>query len=176
MYNLNTLGKRKEEQGFTLIELLVVISIIGLLSSVVLAGLQSARVKARDARRLSEAKSIQTALALYHLDYGLYPSGNDTGADNGWDDSDIGDGFITGLTGSNVRSDNPSGGVYMRITPKDPLDPDGADSVCGQSYAYETQSGRTTYRLVVKPESSSLAGLPDCGLCSGKYDVCFVPN
>ncbi len=59
-------------RGFTLIELLVVISIIGILSSVVLASLNSARAKARDARRMSDLNSIQIALEMYYLDYGTY--------------------------------------------------------------------------------------------------------
>jgi len=54
-----------ESRGFTLIELLVVIAIIGMLSSVVLASLNSARQKSRDARRLADIKQIQTALELY---------------------------------------------------------------------------------------------------------------
>lgn len=60
--------------GFTLIELLVVIAIIGILSSVVLASLNTARAKARDARRLSDLKQIQAALAMYYSDNGAYPS------------------------------------------------------------------------------------------------------
>ena len=52
-------------RGFTLIELLVVIAIIGILSSVVLASLNSARAKSRDAKRLSDIKSLQLALELY---------------------------------------------------------------------------------------------------------------
>lgn len=58
--------KGQKERGFTLIELLVVIAIIGLLSSVVLASLNGARKKGRDARRLSDVKQLQTALELYY--------------------------------------------------------------------------------------------------------------
>ena len=70
----------KQEHGFTLIELLVVIAIIGILSSVVLASLNSARVKARDAKRISEVRQIQTALALYYDTYGQYPGSGECGA------------------------------------------------------------------------------------------------
>lgn len=56
--------KKGPTRGFTLIELLVVISIIGLLSSVVLASLNSARAKGRDARRLSDIKQLQVAMEL----------------------------------------------------------------------------------------------------------------
>ena len=55
----------KRNKGFTLIELLVVIAIIGILSSVVLASLNNAREKARDARRISDVKNIQLALELH---------------------------------------------------------------------------------------------------------------
>ncbi|PIT91375.1 hypothetical protein COU17_01105 [Candidatus Kaiserbacteria bacterium CG10_big_fil_rev_8_21_14_0_10_49_17] len=61
-------------RGFTLIELLVVIAIIGLLSSVVLASLNSARAKARDARRVSDLKQLQLALELYYDSNGSYPN------------------------------------------------------------------------------------------------------
>lgn len=59
----NMLKNRKK--GFTLIELLVVIAIIGILSSVVLASLNSARQKSRDAKRVSDIKQIQLALELF---------------------------------------------------------------------------------------------------------------
>lgn len=67
----NTL--RGKEKGFTLIELLVVIAIIGILSSVVLASLNSARRKSRDARRQADLKQLQTALELYYNDNNAYP-------------------------------------------------------------------------------------------------------
>ncbi len=56
----------KSHKGFTLIELLVVIAIIGILSSVVLASLNSARKKGRDARRIADLKQLQLALELYY--------------------------------------------------------------------------------------------------------------
>jgi prepilin-type N-terminal cleavage/methylation domain-containing protein len=61
------------KRGFTLVELLVVISIIGVLSSTVFASLGSTRTKARDARRMSDIKNIQTALELYKDTFGEYP-------------------------------------------------------------------------------------------------------
>lgn len=66
----------KKGRGFTLIELLVVIAIIGILSSVVLASLNSARKKGRDARRIADLKQIQLALELYYDSYPLigYPA------------------------------------------------------------------------------------------------------
>lgn len=58
--------KKRFIAGFTLIELLVVIAIIGVLASIVLASLNSARRKSRDARRITDIKQIQLALELYY--------------------------------------------------------------------------------------------------------------
>lgn len=65
---------KNNSKGFTLIELLVVIAIIGILSSVVIASLNSARKKGRDVRRVEDIKSIQLALELYYDENGSYPS------------------------------------------------------------------------------------------------------
>jgi prepilin-type N-terminal cleavage/methylation domain-containing protein len=69
-----TVVRNKRQTGFTLIELLVVIAIIGLLSSVIILGLNSARVKSRDAKRLSEVKQVSSALELYFNQNNAYPS------------------------------------------------------------------------------------------------------
>jgi prepilin-type N-terminal cleavage/methylation domain-containing protein len=60
-------------RAFTLIELLVVIAIIGVLSSVVLASLNSARDKAMDAKRSSDMNQVITALELFYDANGRYP-------------------------------------------------------------------------------------------------------
>ena len=65
--------KLNKKSGFTLIELLVVIAIIGVLASVVLASLNSARRKSRDARRVADVKQLQLALELYFDAKGEYP-------------------------------------------------------------------------------------------------------
>ncbi len=64
-----------KKQGFTLIELLVVIAIIGLLSTLAVVALGNARTKARDAKRMSDLKQVQTALELYYTDKNAYPTG-----------------------------------------------------------------------------------------------------
>lgn len=63
----------KTKQGFTLIELLIVIAIIGVLAAVIVASLLVAKEKARDTKRISEIKEIQTALESYYTDHGQYP-------------------------------------------------------------------------------------------------------
>ncbi len=63
---LKNIIMRNKSKGFTLIELLVVIAIIGILSSVVLASLNSARQKSRDAKRVADMKQLQLALELYY--------------------------------------------------------------------------------------------------------------
>ncbi len=63
----------KKQKGFTLIELLVVIAIIGILSSVVLASLSTARAKSRDARRISDIGQMQLSLEMYFDSSSSYP-------------------------------------------------------------------------------------------------------
>lgn len=108
--------KNKKNFGFTLIELLIVIAIIGLLSSVVFASLNSARKKARDARRLSDINQVQIALEMYYDKNNAYPDNTDNDC-SGWDSGfnggqGSGDPFIQPL-----ETDS-----FMRKTPGDPID------------------------------------------------------
>ena len=54
----------KNQKGFTLIELLVVIAIIGLLSTMAVVSLNSARGKARDAKRVSDVKQLSNLVEM----------------------------------------------------------------------------------------------------------------
>ncbi|MFM2414331.1 MAG: protein ral secretion pathway protein [Candidatus Parcubacteria bacterium] len=58
--------KKNNRSAFTLIELLVVVAIIGILSTIVIASVNTARRRSRDSRRQQDMKSIQTALDLYY--------------------------------------------------------------------------------------------------------------
>lgn len=55
---------RIKNKGFTLIELLVVIAIIGLLATIVMVSLNSARVKARNVRRNADILQLVKAFQL----------------------------------------------------------------------------------------------------------------
>jgi prepilin-type N-terminal cleavage/methylation domain-containing protein len=65
--------QKNKDSGFTLIELLVVVSIISLLSSVVLASLNSVRIKGRNTARLEAVHTLRNAFYL-SLGSGNFPS------------------------------------------------------------------------------------------------------
>lgn len=60
------------KKGFTLIELLVVISIVGFLTSVVLASLSSARTNTKRASVQRSGIELRNAMALYYSTNGNY--------------------------------------------------------------------------------------------------------
>ncbi len=64
----------RKNSGFTLIELLVVVSIIAILSTLIVVYFNTAKMSARDSRRLSDVKQIQLALKMYYNDVGIYPT------------------------------------------------------------------------------------------------------
>ena len=61
-----TRGTCKKSNGFTLFELLVSISIIGIMTALAAVAYSGAQKKARDARRVEDIRSIQTAAEQYY--------------------------------------------------------------------------------------------------------------
>ena len=126
---------KNTKSGFTLIELLVVVAIIGLLSTLSILALNSARARARDAKRVADVKQIQTALEMYYNDMGNYP-------------------LTASVTpGAAIYSPNDPTHPFLKQVPAPPTPADG--SACATaaltSYTYtntNTAGGGGTYTLV----------------------------
>ena len=129
-------------RGFTLIELLVVISIIGLLASIVLASLTTARTKARDANRTESINQVKTALELYYDANSSYVSSPDVALD-------------TALTG-------PLTPTYISRIPTDPK---------GGTYRYynAAQNPATYYAIYVPYETKSACYMCGGAFCQPGY-------
>lgn len=65
----------KPTKGFTLIEIIIVITIIGIISTIVLSSLNSARDKSHTALAQRELTEIRSAMEVLYSDTGTYPNG-----------------------------------------------------------------------------------------------------
>lgn len=68
------LKKDQRTAGFTLIELMIVLFILGLLAMLVAPRLMGRVGKAKQKATQAQIQMLSTALDLYHLDVGRYPS------------------------------------------------------------------------------------------------------
>jgi general secretion pathway protein G len=66
--------KKQKQTGFTIVELLIVIVVIGILATITIVAYNGIQQRGRDARRLSDIKSVEQALQLYYADNGSYPA------------------------------------------------------------------------------------------------------
>ncbi|OIO30553.1 hypothetical protein AUJ77_01940 [Candidatus Nomurabacteria bacterium CG1_02_43_90] len=130
-------SKNQKKLGFTLIELLVVIAIIGVLATIILASLNSARAKARDAQRAESIRQVQTALELYYNTNGFYISSPDLILNNA---------LTPALTPTYISK--------IPLTPSNP----------GTPYRYynAAQSPATYYAIYIPYEKK-----PACYVCGG---------
>jgi prepilin-type N-terminal cleavage/methylation domain-containing protein len=132
--------------GFTLLELLIVLAIIGILTTVVVVGLNEGTAQARDAERQADLRNLQSAVERYKTQYGRYPAGCN-GA-NSWSgqpgtDYECTDGsraYILGYEAGKPFVPNFIEGL--------PLDPklNGTNS----GYMYLTNADGSSYKIMVK--------------------------
>lgn len=127
------------KKGFTLIELLVVIAIIGVLSTLAVVALGSARQKANDAKRLSDVKQIQTALELYYTDHNQYPTTTAAYVNLGDATHDCLSSTL-GFVATGAGCVTP----YMNLVPTDPTD--------GTYYQYKSVDPYTSYIITANLE------------------------
>ena len=135
-------SKKNKDSGFTLIELLVVVAIIGILSSIVLSSLNSARLKARDVKRKEDMVQLRSALEMYYSTNWTYPSSGGS-----WRGAVSYGGYGTGATGY-IPGLVPT---YISILPLDPR---------GTLDGYLYLSDGINYKLLshVSPESYPSSG------------------
>lgn len=96
--------KRLHKKGFTLIELMIVIVILGLLSTVIVPRILHRPEEARRVKAKVDIKNIESALALFKVDTGRFPTTSE--------------GLEVLVSNPGIKGYNPDG--YLDKIPKDP--------------------------------------------------------
>jgi len=129
----------KLQKAFTLIELIVVIAIIGILAAMSIGSYSNIQKSARDAKRLSDMKDIQTGLAQYYAENGHYEgvrTYGESGPCGGWDSS------YNDTNGNGIPFVDflQTSGIMDKI-PTDPKDAQWANN-CGNYAYYRYNAGK----------------------------------
>ena len=116
--------KRYRDAGFTLIELMIVIAILGLMAYMVAPRLMGVMGKAKPKIALTDIRNLETALDLFYLDVGRYPTEDE---------------------GLKVLMQAPEnlpnwGGPYLKKPPKDPWGRDYVYKFPGEHGPYDIMS------------------------------------
>lgn len=191
-------------KGFTLIELLVVIFIIGLLASIVIVNVSTARSKGRDARRKADLAAIQGAVERYNDDNGKYPYwglvnsqtvgncyGSNTTTGGAFDtcasgptDGDASAAFPHLALPKTNNNWLPDLGNYLQAVPKDPgvnewtNEEPGNYYPIGNVYIYRVKDGGKFYKLCANMEVDTASESADGGAANasdGWYEL-FSPG
>ena len=149
----------KKQEGLSLIEGLVIVGIIGLLGTLAAVALDSARERARDAKRLADVVRVQAALELYFNDNNSYPVVEEATA--------LGETATGCLSSSGFEAscDASSETVYMDPVPSTPEDGTQDLVACSNvASAYCYMGDEDTYRIEFElenenPEAELVAGV-----------------
>lgn len=106
--------KKRIKKGFTLIELMVVIVILGLLATFIGPKILNRPDDARVSKAVNDIKAIESALQLYKLDTGVYPT----------TEQGLNALVVMPETDPIPRGWKPGGYLAVEETPKDPWNND----------------------------------------------------
>ena len=140
------------QKGFSLVELLVVIAIIGLLTSIAVVGLSSARSKGRDTKRVADVRQIMMSLEMYNTDTNGYPTEVTAVA--------LGEGEYAALCAGGFKDECDAGeDMFQGMIPNAPTPRDGSCSETENEYSYSTgASGEFEIEFCLGSVVGSLSG------------------
>ncbi len=161
--------KQSASAGFTLIELLVSLGIIVTILAMSLAGISSARIRSRDAKRIADLRTIQSALeqhALGDASHTYPPSEGANSADptTGGKVGDIPTDYCGGVVVQSSANDrngiygNSCFNSYLSVTPVGPK---------GELYQYERPACLVAGTT---PGSSTLSRVYQASDCTGVFN------
>lgn len=141
--------------GFTLIELMVTVAIIAILVALGIGVFSRAQRNARDAVRRAALRGLKTALEIYKLESGNYPSSS--GCPASWCGEPPTYGNRTQCGGSGyIGNLCPN---YFENLPRDPFwDPDAPTNPSGFSYIY--RSDGANYKILAYGTVETMSSVP----------------
>lgn len=145
----------KKQKAFTLIEMLVIIAIIAMLATIVLVAVNSSRAKARDAKRATHIRSLQTALEMYaNNNNGVYPASSIIGSAS------------NATTWNTFITTNLVNNGYLGSVPLDPKQvwPYEYYYLSPGNYTYCDGGRAHAYELIFATETTTVSGFPLYGI------------
>ncbi len=128
--------------GFTILELLIVIAVFGLLATLAVLSLNSARARTRDAQRVSDVSVLRTALSEHYLQKSTYPVSGPIALGQPGTKTEV-----LGLNGFSAPQDT-MGLVYLQRVPTGPT--------LNEYYRYH--GGANGYSLRFQTETDTVLG------------------